>query len=539
MTTGLLSSQFSDTTSTDPFVPWSRPSDWLSITSLEPTIGQQKIVMLCAVQPTNSYFAFTISGAYNIDWGDGTSTVNVAAGVKTSKILQWSSYSGSTLTSRGYRQAIITIVPQAGQNFTSLDFTVAHSPPPASLYPSPILDMIVAGPNVTSMAVGGNGIPQAPRYMERFRYVGTNVITSAVSMFQMASSLRTVAATNGQGYDLWLSSSSSFSNMFNNCLSLEAGPQFSNTAALTNTTSMFSNCGAMRSVNLFNTANVTVSTNMFNGCSALTSVPAFDWSSLANGSSMFASCSALTSIPAANTPVLSSLQGVFASCSALQAAPAWNYSKVTDFSSAFSSCYILTDVSNLSSSLATGLSSLNTTLSSTFASCRALTTLPPINTSGVTIMLSTFSACSSLSSLPTPSGNNWKTSACTSFNAVFNSCGALAVAPSWDTSAGTNFTNAFSSCTSLVTGPDWNVAKGTTFVAMFSLCTSMQSVKMNGARFTFTVASCLLSATALDALYTSLGTAAAPQSITVTGNFGITSDTPTIATAKNWTVTGS
>jgi hypothetical protein len=77
---------------------------------------------------------------------------------------------------------------------------------------------------------------------------------------------------------------------------------------------------------------------------------------------------------------------------------------------------------------------------------------------------------------------------------------------------------------------------------MFSTCTSLSKIGSgtsgNGPKFTFTVASCKLSAAALDALYTSLPTVTG-QTITVTGNVGIAADTPTIATAKGWTVTGS
>jgi hypothetical protein len=48
-----------------------------------------------------------------------------------------------------------------------------------------------------------------------------------------------------------------------------------------------------------------------------------------------------------------------------------------------------------------------------------------------------------------------------------------------------------------------------------------------------------LTGAALDALYTSLGTAAGAQTLTVTTNHGTVDDTPSIATAKGWTVSGS
>ena len=93
-----------------------------------PDISEQKIVGLHAVLPGNNWVAFTLSGAYTVDWGDGT-TENFAAGVTAYRNLAWSSYNTSTLTARGYRQAIITITPQSGHNITSWNFLVKHNQP--------------------------------------------------------------------------------------------------------------------------------------------------------------------------------------------------------------------------------------------------------------------------------------------------------------------------------------------------------------------------------------------------------------------------
>jgi hypothetical protein len=75
------------------------------------------------------------------------------------------------------------------------------------------------------------------------------------------------------------------------------------------------------------------------------------------------------------------------------------------------------------------------------------------------------------------------------------------------------------------------------YTTLFLSCTSLSSIKATGIRFTFSVTGCNLSSAALDALYTSLPTVTA-QTITVTNNHGNAADTPAIATAKGWTVTG-
>lgn len=60
---------------------------------------------------------------------------------------------------------------------------------------------------------------------------------------------------------------------------------------------------------------------------------------------------------------------------------------------------------------------------------------------------------------------------------------------------------------------------------------------MTGCGYSISYAGCALSAAALNEIYTNLGTVTG-QTITVTGNYGISGDDPTIATAKGWTVTG-
>jgi hypothetical protein len=72
-----------------------------------------------------------------------------------------------------------------------------------------------------------------------------------------------------------------------------------------------------------------------------------------------------------------------------------------------------------------------------------------------------------------------------------------------------------------------------------SAFTNLSSIILTGLRYAVDVSGMRLDGTALNNLYTSLGTAAGSQTITVTSNHGTVDDTPSIATAKGWTVTGS
>lgn len=537
MTMGYSSSSYSSKNSRDPYVAWSRPSDWVAMS--DPAIGDTKVQMLVAVFPGDStYLSFTFQGAVTVDWGDGGATENIATNTTKHKTLNWSSYSSGTLTSKGYRQALITITPQAGQSFTTIDLGVKNTASGLpNGYSSSILDLVIAAPLCTTFTLVPSNGNVVHRMMERFRWVGVNLVTTWATAFIACSGLRTLrcdANRTAGGYDLYTSSGNTFANMFISCSSLEEGPIFSGSASVTTTASMFSGCGKLRSVPLFNTASVTAANSMFASCTSLTTVPAFDMTSCTNMTSIFSGCSALASVPIVTTPVLSNLTTAFASCTSLTAAPAWNWSAVTSLNQTFTGCTALYDTSGI-----TGTTNLLTDMSNTFLNCKSLVTVASFATHGVTTVTSCFSGCSALQTFPTPSGNNWKLTACTVFTGMFTNCSALVVCPLLDTSAGTNFNNMFNGCQALTTVAGLNVAAGTTFTTMFSSCTSLQSAPLAGGRFTISYASCMLNAAALDAIYTALGTASGSQTITVTSNPGTTGDTPTIATGKGWTVTGS
>ena len=215
---------------------WVRPSDWLALTT--PDISEQKIVGLHAVLPGNNWVAFTLSGAYTVDWGDGT-TENFAAGVTAYRNLAWSSYDTSTLTTRGYRQAIITITPQSGHNITSWNFLVKHNQPGLSNgYSTGWLDMRLCTPHVASRTFSGSAGQVWHRMIEKWQQIDTSAVTSAYQMFYGCSSLQSVT--------LDTSAVTSTSQMFANCSSLQSVTL--DTGAVTNASYMFNNCPSLQSV---------------------------------------------------------------------------------------------------------------------------------------------------------------------------------------------------------------------------------------------------------------------------------------------------
>jgi hypothetical protein len=165
----------------------------------------------------------------------------------------------ATLTTYGYKQAIVKVTPQSGQHITGISFQVKH-PILATLNATPQwLDIAINCGNCTSLAVGG--------------------ATVACSWVQRVNVLSIGSITN-------------FYNMFASCYSLQSVPLF-NTAAGTNFSYMFYQCYSLQSVPLFNTAAGTDFYNMFYGCSSLQSVPLFNTAAGTNFSNMFYQCYSL------------------------------------------------------------------------------------------------------------------------------------------------------------------------------------------------------------------------------------------------------
>ena len=324
MTQGYASNGRTFGSTTNSSGAWVRNPEWLPLSVTAP---EQKVQILCAVWNNGSnHIAFTFTGAITVDWGDGSAPENVSSGVKAQHNLSYAGCDAGSLTSLGYRQAVVTITPQSGHNLVSADFSVRTSLI-GQRYCDGFLDVTMSAPNMTSLSFSSYSTI-SHGMMEQVTILGTTGLASGVSIFWSCNGLRAIAGT------AWCSSISDF-------------------------------------------------TTMFYGCSSLQSVPAFD------------------------------------------------------------------------------------------------------------------------------------------------------------TSAGTNFTGMFQNCSSLQSVPALDTSAGTNFASMFNACPSLQSAPLSGTRYSISYASCLLQAAALDAIYTGLGTAAGAQTITVSGNPGTGGDTPSIATGKGWTVSGS
>jgi surface protein len=534
---------------------WVRPSDWLTITV--PASNEQKFVGLIAVFNQGSNYvalrASVSSGTYTVDWGDGSAPVTVTSNTNAEKNYVYADLSSSTESSRGYRQAVVTVTPTtAGATFSLFGLDYRHSARSSNSTISPWLDVAVSAPNATTLRLGGNnsGNSQAVllTFLEQAMIVSHNTTTMAY--------------------------------MFRNCRSLQSVPLF-DMGSVTNATDMFFECFSLNSLPRLNTASVTSMQSMFNGCSSLRTVPLFNTAQVTNVSSMFRNCVSLVTVPLLNTAEVTDMNNMFFGCASLESVPLFNTAKVTD-------------------------------MSFMARACVSLQTFSPIDTASVTNMSNMLFGCVSLRSMPL-----LDTAATTSTQSMLNGCSSLQSVPAFNTAAATDVSNMFNGCTSLRAIPELKlgaVSSAANNNMALTGSATLGKAKLTGMRWTLSFSGCNMAAAQLDEMYTALaklnpnvtnvtgsgtvvtytvddisafvaartvtitgvdpiaynltnvtvatvnvvnkqftvnnaatgtyvsGGVAALQdnrTITVTGNPGITGDDPTIATNKGWSVSGS
>ena len=369
---------------------WVRPTDWLAM----PTIGTQEFIGLLAITDDESnHIALLCAGAYTVDWGDGV-TENVATGVKAQHTYTYSAISSGTLSTRGYKQVLVRVTPQAGQNLTTVNLQQTNSIINKS-YCTGWLDISVNGSNITTLTLGGSVVRQS--MCERVIIGSIGTITSFQNFFYLLHSLQSV-------------------NLFN-------------TASGTNFTNMFNNCHSLQSVPLFNTSAGTTFNNMFASCFSLKEVPLFNTAVGTNFSSMFVSCSTLKTIPLINTALGTTFANMFANCESLQPVPLLNTALGTTFAGMFSLCYSLQTVPLLNTGAGTAFNSM-------FIGCVSLPFVPLLNTASGTNFSNMFTDCTSLQLLP-----NFNTAAGTNFGSILSNNVTLAKGAFQGTRYAISYTN--------------------------------------------------------------------------------------------------
>jgi hypothetical protein len=215
---------------------YQRPFDWLDLPTVY--VGEQKIVGLVAVFENElNEIAFQMEGAYTVDWGDGSSPQNYATATEATHAFSWSGCPASTLTTEGFRQAIVTITPQAGNDLTTVEFTRGVIWSNVTL--QPWLDIRMSAPNCAWIEPFYWGPAGTCKFglLQRFEWVGTSECDYFYGMFAYTTSLRQVVAFD-------TSKAANLKYFFAGCTSLISIPALDLSSA-TDVTGMFQDCQAL------------------------------------------------------------------------------------------------------------------------------------------------------------------------------------------------------------------------------------------------------------------------------------------------------
>lgn len=196
---------------------WVRPSDWLSLPSV--TSSDNKFVGLLAITDDDSnLIALSASGAFVVDWGDGTIEYYSSA-ANAQHQYNYANISNSTLCSRGYKQVIVTVTMQSGNSFTSIALNKRHSSI-ANTVNVNWLDVIIAGPLLSTIALCTSTQVVKLGMVERVQILSmSSALTSFSYQFQNCVSLQEVVLPD-------TSNILDMSSMFYYCSSIKTVPYF-------------------------------------------------------------------------------------------------------------------------------------------------------------------------------------------------------------------------------------------------------------------------------------------------------------------------
>jgi len=685
---------------------WTRPSDWVA--NAAPTGSEVFTGVVAVYDLDGNYIQFDVGTAVvNVTWGDGTTSTGVTGIV--SKIYSYASVSSSvtaegyktarmvvtlssgTLTTLSFIVAhasdINTTSTNLGTSYivelkieastlTTLSLRTAGNT--TGKHNTQIQNLEIGETSLTSMSSLCNSM----RRLQRAVITVPSTCTNVASMFGNCFDLREVSITG-------TSSVTTCQSMFSTCHNLTSVKMQGFTNASLNTSFLFSTCSSLESADLQGIAPINAS-NMFEFCRRLRTVPNLTYSSITSAGSMFKDCYSLTTVPALNMSAATTMTSMFQNCYGLQSVGTLTTSSsLTGLGGVFQNCYSLkagptiTDISGVTNTasmyqdcrtlgyvpdMTFSAASVNATsmfqasnlsvgpaitfngsgghtVTSMYASCVRLKSLPAQTWNNVTSMTTTFQSCVSLEAVPpitTPNlsaltqtfqyCNSLKDASnmtllknvnLTSMQLAFNECFQLISFPDIDGANVSNFSGTFQGCISLsnVLGSGM-LMTGTTqsgstpnpnYSNLFSNAKSLQSLQNFGFRASADISGSRLSGAALDTVYTSLpsrlattitnvailttnfltyttstahgyqpgmtvtitgvnptafnltsvriydcpttttfrinsvttgtyvsgGTCTpAAMTLTVTNSVGTPSDTPTIATAKGWTVSG-
>ena len=346
---------------------WVRNSAWLTMPTI--TSSDEKAAILMAVYPEGNFVALSATGAYTVNWGDGSGNMDIGSGVTAERNIAWAD--ADATSDVGIADAVACTFQDTGDTVTlsahgwldgqQVAFSSIASTTGISTYATYYVVNATTNTFQLATGIGGSAITlttdgSGSVYVPWFRQVIITVVPNSSTTTALNLHIKHSQAGLQTNYgSQFLDIAISFTAMAELRLGSSAWPSTPTSTVrhsmlervsifdhgLTNMSYMFFNCYTLQSVTLFNTSAVTSMSNMFSNCYTLQSVPLFNTSAVTSMSSMFSSCYALQSVPLFNTSAVTNMGFIFSNCYALQSVPLFNTSAVTDMSLIFSNCYTL------------------------------------------------------------------------------------------------------------------------------------------------------------------------------------------------------
>jgi surface protein len=353
-----------------------------------------------------------------------------------------------------------------------------------------------------------------------FDFTGITISYGVVNMFAACISLKEIPFT----FDC--SVVERLDAFCSNMYWLETPPTFINTSNVTNFSSMFTSCTALKRAPELDTSSAIYVNDMFSGCANLAYVPEYDFSSAQQCIRVFNSCWSVTSYPDFDFSSATTIEQAF-----------YNNRNLINFPNITTST-ALTSIKNLLSFSYNVLSvpyfeTANvTTFYSAFRYCFKLDSLPNFNTSNVTDFFYAMDTMYNLKELP-----NWDTSSGTDLrNFAYANIRATSM-PAYDLSSATNLTNAFRNMPQMRVVPAINIPSSATATDIFRDSFGMDRIEAVGIGQTTSVYNCNLGEDNLNYFFDNLATVSG-KTVAIGLNPGTATCDRTIATAKGWTVSG-
>jgi surface protein len=469
--------------------------------------SENKIVALHAVYREANFCAFTITGSYVVDWGDGV-VENFSASQQANHNYDYNSASLSgtdlpvtfqaagdtvTLTTHSYvngstisffnvqagtfitsSQTYFVINPTTntfqlatGSNGPAIDITSDIS---GSIleYKQAIITITPSGSfnfNTVNFQVKYTGADALAANLPAYSTGFLDMLISAPVASTFTFGGTTVLHRKIENLKFLSGNFSSLLSFCSNCFTLRKVDLSGISANISNMNTIFQNCTSLTDI-IFppNTSTNTGLQNSFDSCRSLVTFPLFNTSGVSSWAQCFTNCAKLVTIPLLDMRSCGDINRMFNGCSSLQSIPLLNTTSATNMELMFTSCGSLLSIPLLDTRNVTNMNQM-------FNECRSLKTVPLFDTRNVTNMNFMFQNCLALESVPLFDTRN-----VTNMGSMFLGCTNLISIPLFNTEKVTDFSSMFSTCSSLLSVPLLNTVSGSSMASMFTSCRSLKSV---------------------------------------------------------------